>query len=349
MADNATVQPGTILLLTRHPETYAVRRLLQAAAERGVALRLLDPHLLQLRVAGGRLEALLPDGGALVPLPEGCFILPRLGSLATEYSLAALAHLEQMGLPSLCGSAAIGALRHKFSALCLLARAGIPVPDSAMLRAPGELGPAVESLGGYPVVLKFIRGSQGLGVVYCADETAAQSILDAMNYVQYDVLLQRYYPAAAQADTRVLVLGGEARWAVRRISQDGRFRSNFHRGGRAERLDLTPELARLAEQAVRTVESGSASVPLASYSGGGGFSRRANDESATEVAATAKCSARLGLAGVDIITGLEGEPLVLEVNASPGFETIEQGCGCDCAWEIITDCVIRPGAGGARV
>lgn len=270
-------------------------------------LRVLDPHLLQLRVASGQLAALLPEAGALLPLPQGCLVLPRLGSLATEYSLAALAHLEQLAIPSLCGAAAIHALRHKFNALGLLARAGIAVPDSAMLRAPGELAPAVESLGGYPVVLKFIRGSQGLGVVYCADETAAQSILDALNYVQYDVLLQRYYPAAAQSDTRVLVLSGAARWAVRRTSLEGRFRSNFHRGGRAEPLELTAALAALAEASVLAVEQAS--------------------------------GASLGLAGVDIIAGPGGEPLVLEVNASPGFETIEQAHGCDCAAQILAACL----------
>jgi ribosomal protein S6--L-glutamate ligase len=165
-----------------------------------------------------------------------------------------------------------------------------------MLRTPNDLAPAVERLGGYPLVLKFIRGSQGVGVVLATEESVARSVLEALNLVQYDALLQRFYPEAQGSDTRVLVLGGAARWAVTRTSREGGFRSNFHRGGTAAARALTPEIARLAEEAAQLFE--------------------------------------LGLAGVDLIEGPHG-PLVLEVNGSPGFETIEHAHGVDVAVEIL--------------
>jgi ribosomal protein S6--L-glutamate ligase len=165
-----------------------------------------------------------------------------------------------------------------------------------MLRMPSELAPAVARLGGYPVVLKFIRGSQGVGVVYAADESVAASVLEALNIVQYDVLIQRYYAKAGESDVRVLVLGGQARWAVSRAAPAGGFRSNLHRGGKALPTEVTPELKQLAEDSAR--EFG------------------------------------LGLAGVDIIQGDHG-PLVLEVNSSPGFNAIEQAHGANVAGAIL--------------
>jgi ribosomal protein S6--L-glutamate ligase len=300
--DNLLVpEVPTILVLSRQPEAYSVRRLKEAAARRSdLELRLVDPHALCLQLEGGRPQASIAGAAGPESLPQHCVVIPRIGSTATEFSLAALEQLELCGIPALCHSSALHLLRNKFSALSYLGRAGLPVPDSAMLRGSRELTAVVEQLGGYPVVLKFIRGSQGLGVVYAADETAALSVLEALNFVQYDVMLQRYYPGAAQLDTRVLVLGGRARWAVRRQSSGGRFRSNFHRGGAATPLELTPELASLAERAV----------------------------------AAACPRGLLSLAGVDIIEWPDS-PLILEVNASPGFETIEAAHEADVAGAIL--------------
>jgi ribosomal protein S6--L-glutamate ligase len=237
-----------IVVLTRQPDCHAAVRLLEAALQLKLPLTLLDPHQYYLYTQGGASQAVL-DG-----TPVGArelAVIPRLGSLATEYALAALEHLERCGAWCLNGYQQLMRLRNKFSALSQLASAGLPVPDSAMLRAPNDVGPAVERLGGYPVVLKFIRGSQGVGVVLATDESVARSVLEALNLVQYDVLLQRYYPAASGSDTRVLVLGGQARWAVERTSRPGGFRSNFHRGGTAVSCEITPEIARLAEEAVQ--------------------------------------------------------------------------------------------------
>jgi ribosomal protein S6--L-glutamate ligase len=283
-----------IVVLTRQPDCHAARRLSAAAQQLKLPLTLLDPHQYYLYSLNGTTQVAL--AGAAVEARE-LAVIPRLGSLATEYALAALEHLERCGAWCLNGYPQLMRLRHKFSALSQLAAAGLQVPDSAMLRTPNEVGPAVAALGGYPVVLKFIRGSQGVGVVLASDESVARSVLEALNLVQYDVLLQRFYPEAAGSDTRVLVLGGTARWAVQRKSRRGGFRSNFHRGGTAVACELTPEIARLAEEAAQLFN--------------------------------------LGLAGVDLIRGPHGL-LVLEVNSSPGFETIEHAHGADVAVEILS-------------
>jgi ribosomal protein S6--L-glutamate ligase len=285
-----------LLILSRNPEAHGVRRIVDAAQQRGLDALLLDPHLLQLGTADGRLTATGPAGALDLAATT---IIPRIGSTSTEYSLAVLEHLEAGGARTLNPAAGVHRLRNKFNMLGYLAAAGLPVPDSAMLRSPAELAPVAQRLGGWPLVLKFIRGSQGLGVVFAADETVAGSVLEAMNYAQYDVLLQRYYPEAAGSDIRVIVLGGVARWAVRRSAQPGRFRSNIHRGGTAERVELVGILSAYADIAQR-----------------------------------AAATFGLGLAGVDLIERAPS-PLVLEVNASPGFESVEAAWDADVAAAVV--------------
>jgi ribosomal protein S6--L-glutamate ligase len=287
--------PG-LLLLSRQPDGHAVTRLVESAAARAIPLRVLDPHTLQLDVLHGKAAARVADGTFLDH--AAVRVLPRIGSSSTEYSLAALEHLELAGCATLNPSAGLHRLRHKFLALGYLAAAGVPVPDSIVLRSPADTAPAVEALGGYPVIVKFIRGSQGLGVVYADNPSVVQSVLEALNFVQYDVLLQRYLPQAAESDLRVLVLGGRARWAMRRSSVGG-FRSNIHRGGTAVAVDF--DSAAAARCAV--------------------------------VAEQAAAAFGLGLAGVDIVEG--EQPLVLEVNSRPGFEMLEEVTGADIAGEIV--------------
>ena len=202
-------------MLSRQPDTYSAQRFTEAAAQLAAPLTMLDPHSLYLQVAGGQAQAWLNVQGFD---PRACCVIPRLGSTATEYSLAALDMLARAGARCANTSASLWRMRNKFTALAELAAAGLPVPDSAMLRVPNDAHAVVERLGGYPVVLKFIRGSQGVGVIYAPDETVVTSVLEALNLLQYDVLIQRYYPQAAQEDLRVFVLGGAPRWAVRRMS-----------------------------------------------------------------------------------------------------------------------------------
>ncbi len=286
-----------LAVLTRQPQSPGTVRLNEAAEAARVPLELVDPHELYLHLEQSA------DAPARVAHPRlghdwrSTMVIPRLGSLSTEYALSALDALVRAGARSLNGPTGLWRLRYKFRALTELAAAGLPVPQTAMLRAPTDVGPAVEQLGGYPVVIKFLRGSQGLGVILAQDRATVESVLEALNLVQFDVMLQRYYPAGGESDLRVLILGGEPRWAVRRYAPPGGFRANYHRGGRAEAAELSPRLAELARRAAACFE--------------------------------------LGLAGVDFIE-YDDRALIMEVNGSPGFQTIEDSHHVDVAEAIIT-------------
>jgi ribosomal protein S6--L-glutamate ligase len=285
-----------LILLTRKPEAAATRRFLEAGAARAerFALHMLDAHELVLGLDGGKLSVSHPR----VDFPAGRTVfIPRMGSLATDYAVYALDIIERCGYPLLNPPAALSPLRCKFNALAELTQTGLPVPDSLLLRSPADLPAAAAALGGYPLVVKFIRGSQGVGVILASGEDVVHSVLAALNVVNYDLMLQRYYPRAAQESYRVLVLGGQARWAVRLASNGEAFRSNHHLGGSAEAAELTDELRSLAERAA------------------GAFS--------------------LGLAGVDLVHREDGSLMLLEVNAAPGFETIEACHGADAAGAIL--------------
>jgi ribosomal protein S6--L-glutamate ligase len=280
-----------VAVLTRYPQNHASARFREARPQLGVLL--LDPFDLELRLEAGQ-PAVWHQGRRLDC--AGLSLVPRIGSLAPEYSLNVLEHLIAAGALSLNPHPGLLRLRHKFTMLGALAAAGLPVPDSVLLRSTGDLEAAVEALGGYPVVLKFVRGGQGVGVIKAPDGDTVRSVLEALNLLQYDVLLQRFLPGAAQSDLRVLVLGGVARWAIRRSSAGGRFRSNFHRGGSVEPAVIDAATAELAQRAAAAFG--------------------------------------LGLAGVDIADDA-GRRYILEVNSSPGFEATEQAHGADIAGAIL--------------
>jgi ribosomal protein S6--L-glutamate ligase len=289
-----------ILVLSRNHEAHGVNRLQQAAELRSdCELIVLDPHTLRLHntAAGPHISHDVLD-----LRPGNLVLLPRIASLASEFALYCLEHLEAAGIPSLTPFSGLASLRHKFSALTALARAGIPVPDSVMLRNQSELAPAVESVGGYPLILKFIRGSQGIGVILAEREDTVRSVLDALNAVQYDVLLQRYIPEAAALGTyRVLVIESRARYAVHLTPAAGRDHSNVHAGGKARLQELTPELAELSEQATAVFG--------------------------------------IGFAGVDLVQTKDGLS-ILEVNGSPGFAQPEILHEADIAGELL-DAALR--------
>lgn len=284
-----------VLLLTRMPSGNSVQRFVAVAQGRSdCELHVLDPHTIRLHTgeSGTRIshDELQFD-------PADCVLLPRLASLSTEFALHALEQLERLGIPSICPFEGLRGLRHKYSALVALSQAGLPVPDSVMLRNLAQLQPAVDSVGGYPLIIKFIRGSQGVGVIRADREDTVRSVLEAMNLVQYDVLLQRYIPEAASRGTlRVLVVGGKARLAVHLTPAEGRDRSNVHAGGLAAKHELSSELAMIAERSCEVFSIGTAGVDL-----------------------------------VDTDSGL----MLMEVNGSPGFEMPEELYGLDIAGEIL--------------
>lgn len=235
------------------------------------------------------------------PFPGADVYLPRLGANISEHSLALIRHLEASGALVVNNSRAIETARDKLRTLQLLAREGLPVPKTAFAPDPAYLRAALDSVGGAPVVMKLPRGTQGKGVMRAHDIEEAQAISEVMWNLQRDAIVQEYVEEARRGDLRVIVVGGEVAAAVRRRASGDEFRTNLHRGGSVRKITPTRRASELAKSAARL------------------------------------CG--LEIAGVDLLETKRG-PLVLEVNAAPGFEGVERAGGPEVA-PIILDYVER--------
>ena len=245
------------------------------------------------------------DGASLEfrgrPFSGADVYLPRLGANISEHSLALVRHLEASGALVVNGSRALETARDKLRTLQLLAANGLPTPRTAFAPDPAYLRAALRSVGGAPVVIKLPRGAQGKGVMRAGAPEEAQAVADVMWSLQRDAIVQEYVGEARRGDLRIIVIGGEVAAAVRRRAPRGEFRANLHRGGSA----------RLA-------------VP---------------DGRCAELARSAAALCGLEIAGVDLLETGRG-PLVLEVNAAPGFEGVERAGGPKVA-PLIVDCLER--------
>ncbi len=283
-----------LLLLSRSPAIYSTRRLLEACDAEGLDVVVADPLDLAL---------LLPaDGKAAIHSAahsvQGVdLVLPRIGTTITEYGLAVLHHFERMGIPVLNASGPVYRARDKLRSLQTLVAAGVPVPPTVMARSPESVEWCIEQLGGPPVVLKLLQGTQGVGVMLAESVTAAEAILDAMWGLNQNILVQKFIAESRGKDLRCIVVGGRVVAAMRRVARAGSFRSNIHRGGRGEGVDpVPPEIEKVAVEASRAIG--------------------------------------LDISGVDLLEGRNG-PLVTEVNVSPGLEGIEAATEKDIALEMI--------------
>jgi ribosomal protein S6--L-glutamate ligase len=236
------------------------------------------------------------------PLSLPRYVIPRIGASITVFGLAVLRQLEALGAHSANASEAVARARDKLRSLQLLVAGGLAIPATAFARRRDELRAAIARVGGPPVVLKLIEGAQGVGVMLAESYESAESVLDALHWLRQDILIQAYLRAAAGRDVRVLVVAGRALAAMERQAGEGDFRANLHRGGSARALELRPELAATAERAAAAIG--------------------------------------LAVAGVDLLL-VDGQPLVLEVNASPGLEGIERVSGLDLAGAIV-DSLLAP-------
>jgi ribosomal protein S6--L-glutamate ligase len=280
------------LLLSRQRWLYSTRRFREVARQRGHQLEIADPLECAL--------ALSNDGPRLLvqghPLDGIDAALPRIGASLPGQGVAVVSHLEAMGVPVLNGSSAIRRARDKLLALQVLTMSGIGVPRTVLARTPAQVDLALEIVGGPPVVLKLLQGTQGVGVILAETRAAASSTLDALWGLGQDVLVQEYVVESAGRDVRVLVVGGRIVAAMRRQARDGEWRSNIHRGGAGTRIELDPSYVATAISAARAIG--------------------------------------LDVAGVDLLEGRDG-PRVTEVNASPGFEGLERVCDVDVAGAIL--------------
>ncbi len=285
--------PLRMAILTREPENYSTRKLVEAAEARGHTVDCINTTRCYMAINAARPE-IHYDG---CQLPAYDAVIPRIGASVTSYGLAVVRQFEAMGTYVLNASEPIGASRDKLYAHQLLAQHGIDMPRTAFARSPQDSKDLLDIAGNVPLVLKLLQSTQGKGVVLAETRKAASALVDAFRGVGAEFLLQEFITEAAGQDIRCLVVGGKVVAAMRRVAgEPGEFRSNLHRGGRAERVRLTKDERRIAARAVKAIG--------------------------------------LSVAGVDLLRAQSG-PKVLEVNSSPGLEGVETATGKDVAGRII--------------
>lgn len=229
-------------------------------------------------------------------LPVYDAVIPRIGASITFYGTSVVRQFEMMGTFSINESVAISRSRDKLRSLQLLSRRGIGLPRTGFASKPDKVDDLIKNVGGAPVVIKLLEGTQGIGVVLAETKKAAESIIEAFMGLKANILVQEYIKEAGGADIRCLVVGGKVVAAMKRQGAEGEFRSNLHRGGTAEIVKLSPAERKTAVEAAKAMG--------------------------------------LHMCGVDILRANSG-PVVMEVNSSPGLEGIETATGKDVAKMII--------------
>lgn len=284
-----------IAILSANPNLYSTQRLVEAANIRGHEGIVVNHLDCQVMIEGGR-PSILYEGRELDPIDA---IVPRIGASVTDYGCAIVRQFEMMKVFTTAKSQAITRSRNKLRSLQVLSKAGVGLPKTVFANHPknGNVAQLIKLVGGPPVVIKLLEGTQGIGVVLAETAKAAKSTIEAFYGLKKHVLVQEFVAEAKGADLRAFVVGGKVVGAMKRQGLEGEFRSNIHRGGNAVAVHLTP------------------------------------DEEATAIEAARALG--LKVAGVDMLPSERG-PLVLEVNSSPGLEGIEKATRVDVASEIIT-------------
>lgn len=278
-------------VLSRNPHLYSTSRLVAAARKRGHAVQVLDYLRCYMDITSERPAVLFLGEPQTFDA-----IVPRIGASHTFYGTAVVRQFEMMSVYSVSPSEAISRSRDKLRSLQILSRAGVDMPVTGFAHATKDIDGLLDTVGGAPVVVKLLEGTQGSGVVLAETRKAAGSVIEAFRQLDANILVQEFIEEADGADIRVIVIGNRAIAAMRRQSKPGEFRSNLHRGGTATVIEVTPEIERVAVAAAESMG--------------------------------------LGVAGVDILQSKRG-PLVLEINSSPGLEGIETATQTDIAGEII--------------
>ncbi|HEU5224014.1 MAG TPA: RimK family alpha-L-glutamate ligase [Candidatus Lumbricidophila sp.] len=281
-----------LAILSRAPHAYSTQRLKTAALQRGHDVRVLNTLRFAIDLSGD--EPDLQYRGR--PLSDYDAILPRIGNSITYYGTAVVRQFEQMDVYTPNTANGISNARDKLRASQILSRHNIAMPATAFVRNRADVRPAIERVGGAPVVIKLLEGTQGIGVILAPEVKIAESIIETLHSTHQNVLIQRFIAESRGRDIRALVVGDRVVAAMRRTARGDEFRSNVHRGGTVEPIDLP--------QAYRD-----AAVRAAQIMG-------------------------LKVAGVDMLEGADG-PLVMEVNSSPGLQGIEAATNLDVAGAII--------------
>ena len=279
-------------ILSRNPKLYSSSRLLEEAIASGHECSVIDTLKCYMDISSAK-PAVWYRGSQLDRLDA---IIPRIGASITNYGTAVIRQFEMMDTYALVGSIPLGRSRSKLRALQLLSRKGLGMPATGFAHDISNTRQLIKLVGGAPVVVKLLEGTQGRGVVLAETAKAAESVIDAFKELGADFLVQEFIKEAGGSDVRCFVIGNRVVAAMERTSAAGEFRSNLHRGGSAKLTKLTAVERRTALKAAQTMG--------------------------------------LNVAGVDILRSDRG-PLVMEVNSSPGLKGIEEATGVNVAGKII--------------
>jgi ribosomal protein S6--L-glutamate ligase len=281
-----------IVILSRKPSLYSTRRLKEAGEKRGHEVQVIDYLRCYMNITAHNPQVIYrgqPIGGVDA-------IIPRIGASQTFYGTAVVRQFEIMGVFSANSSIAISRSRDKLRCLQLLSRRGIELPVTGFAHATKDVTGLIEAVGGPPLVVKLIEGTQGIGVVLADAQNVAESLIEAFRGLDANILVQEFIKEAEGSDLRCFVVGDRVVAAMKRIAPRGDFRANLHRGGRMEKVKLTPEERTIALRSAKALG--------------------------------------LRVAGVDVLRSKRG-PVVIEVNSSPGLHGIETISEIDVAEKII--------------
>lgn len=281
-----------IVILSQNPNLYSTKRLIESGQKKGHTMQVIDHSKCDLIIEKKK-PGLIYQGKEITDV-DG--VIPRIGASITFYGTAVVRQFEMMKVFSAVESQALVRSRDKLRSLQILSRAGLGLPKTVFSNYSRNVGAIIDKAGGAPVVIKLLEGTQGLGVVLADNQNSAESILEAFNGLQARVIVQEFIKEAMGADIRVFIVDGVVVGAMKRQGKEGEFRSNLHRGGSADIIQLSDEEENAALKAAKAMG--------------------------------------LGVAGVDLLQSARG-PLILEVNSSPGLEGIEAATGKDIAGRII--------------
>ena len=269
-----------IAILSQNSNLYSTRRLKEAGEKRGHEVKIVNYLRCYMNITSHR-PSIVYRGNVLENFDA---IIPRIGASKTFYGLAVVRQFEVMGVFSANESQAISRSRDKLRCLQILAREGIGLPVTGFAHSTEDIDGLIETVGGSPLVIKLLEGTQGIGVVLAETDKAATSVIEAFRGLDANILVQEFIKEAGGADIRCFVVGGKVVAAMKRQGAEGEFRSNLHRGGSAQKIKLTPEERSTAIRSAKAMG--------------------------------------LRIAGVDLLRSNHG-PVVMEVNSSPGLEGIQ--------------------------
>lgn len=281
-----------IVILSRNKQLYSTQRIAEAISERGYNPLILDHLKCDILIEQDR-PAIYFNGELIKNIAA---VIPRIGASVTFYGASVVRQFEMMNIPTVTESQALVRSRDKLRSLQILARSNVGMPKTVFTNYSKEVDMIIDSVGGAPLIVKLLEGTQGYGVVLAPTRKAAESIIEAFHSMKARVIVQEFIEEAKGADVRVFIVDNKVVGAMKRQGKEGEFRSNLHQGGTGKIIKLTKE--------ERTI------------------------------ALTAARSMNLGIAGVDLLQSSRG-PLVLEVNSSPGLEGIEKATGKDIASKIV--------------